>query len=503
MKKACLSWLGDHDLKSIDAGKPGGPVYALYSSAFGKSFDIIQLLCNYPRERAENYLRLTGMDKDSRVQVLVADLPDPTDYRRITETVTKVASDVSSGNPEGVEWHFHTSPGTSQMAAVWVLLGMTRYNATLYQSWQDPVTKEQKVKVAEVPFSIEAEFLPEKVRLTDKKMLDHWMEIPEFQAVIHASESMKALLTDTYKAAVRDVPVLILGETGTGKELFAKAIHAASARRAKPFEILNCAALPETLVEGMLFGWSKGAFTGASTENEGVFLKANGGMLFLDEVGDLTPAVQVKLLRAVETGEFNRVGDGKPLKADVRIIAATNRDLVAMMREEKYREDLFYRLSVAVIKLPPLRDRESDAVKLAEHFLRQVNADFSAQESAVQYVPRKFSAAARSFIRNYGWPGNVRELYYTVKRVCLWADGETVTPDDLQKAVVGASAPGETEIPFDDLHPVDLEDKLRQIRVRSIEKAMKLSGGVKKTAADMLGYENYQTMDYHLKNRKT
>ena len=240
-----------------------------------------------------------------------------------------------------------------------------------------------------------------------------------FEDIVTRSPHMRAVLRAAEKAAVSAIPVLIEGESGVGKELLARAIHGSSERRAKPFVAVNCGAIPENLVESILFGHEKGAFTGATERHTGKFAEADGGTLFLDEVAELPAAAQVKLLRALQEGEIEPVGGRKPVKVDVRLISATNRNLVADVKGGRFREDLFYRLHVFPITVPPLRARVEDIPDLVRHFL----ARFCAEEGKRIHL---VSAEALALLRNHAWPGNVRQLENAVFRAVVLADGDSI-----------------------------------------------------------------------------
>ncbi len=218
--------------------------------------------------------------------------------------------------------------------------------------------------------------------------------------------------------------VLILGESGTGKELVARAVHKMSHRANNPFIKVNCAAIPEELIESELFGSDRGAFTGAVRTRDGKFLQADGGTLFLDEIGDMSLAVQAKVLRALEQGEFERVGGAKTFRVDVRVIAATNKNLHAEVEQGKFREDLYFRLNVVPLTAPPLRERREDIPALAEHFLKAY-----AEENG--FLPKALSAEARELLLQYDWPGNIRELKNLVERLSIMVSGDTIYPEDL------------------------------------------------------------------------
>jgi DNA-binding NtrC family response regulator len=253
--------------------------------------------------------------------------------------------------------------------------------------------------------------------------------------VITRSAAMRPVLRAAEKAAASTIAVLIEGESGTGKEMIARAIHGSGARRAKPFVAVNCGALPENLVESILFGHEKGAFTGATEKHTGKFVEADGGTLFLDEVGELPLPAQVKLLRALQEGEVEPVGGRKPVKVDVRIVSATNRDLIADVKTGRFREDLFYRLHVFPIHVPPLRERAEDTPELARHFLARIAAE---EGKRVQVL----SAQALALLSAFRWPGNVRQLENAIFRAVVLAEGEEIDVNEFPQiaALAGTEA---------------------------------------------------------------
>ncbi|HMJ92023.1 MAG TPA: sigma-54 dependent transcriptional regulator, partial [Candidatus Acidoferrum sp.] len=253
-----------------------------------------------------------------------------------------------------------------------------------------------------------------------------------FEGMLGQSRAMEQVFGTVRKVAGSEAPVLVLGESGTGKEVVAVTIHKCSKRADGPFVAINCGAIPDTLLESELFGHEKGAFTGAHMQRPGRVEMASGGTLFLDEIGEVPLALQVKLLRFLQDQHVERIGGRKPIKVNTRVIAATNVDLDRAIRENKFREDLFYRLAVVVIKLPPLRERERDSVLLAESFL---------QRYAVEAGKRKvrFTKEAINAIQQYPWPGNVRELDNRVRRAVIMADETKVTAADLGLEEVVAS----------------------------------------------------------------
>ena len=261
-----------------------------------------------------------------------------------------------------------------------------------------------------------------------------------FKDIITRSGAMQAVLRTAAKAATSTIPVLVEGESGVGKELIARAIHGSSARRARPFIAVNCGAIPENLVESILFGHEKGAFTGATERHTGKFIEATGGTLFLDEVGELPAAAQVKLLRAIQEGEVEPVGARKPVKVDVRLVSATNRDLIADVKSGRFREDLFYRLHVFPISVPPLRARAEDIPDLTRHFL----ARFAAEEGK---RIRAIGADALALLANHRWPGNVRQLENSVFRAVVLAESDTIGVDEFPQVAAHVANPSATAAP--------------------------------------------------------
>ncbi|MBI3026270.1 MAG: sigma-54-dependent Fis family transcriptional regulator [Candidatus Tectomicrobia bacterium] len=295
--------------------------------------------------------------------------------------------------------------------------------------------------------------------------------------------SVRAVKELVRQVAPTSATVLILGESGTGKELVASAIHSLSERRSGPYIKLNCAALPETLLESELFGYERGAFTGAAQRKEGRFRLAHGGTLFLDEIGDMPLVLQPKILRVLQEGEFERVGGTETLKADVRIVASTNRDLERAVAERAFREDLYYRLNVIRVQLPALRERRGDVPLLAEHFLQRFAAKNSRPVTG-------FSREAVAILSNYDWPGNVRELENTVERAVVLSRGEILSPEDLPPHFARPQKPAGEQAPLPPEAPVltiPVGTPLAEIERRVILETLRRAGGDKSEAARQLG----------------
>lgn len=303
-----------------------------------------------------------------------------------------------------------------------------------------------------------------KMRRLERENVGLRAEVAEryrFSGIIGTSQKMKDMLELAGRVAASDASVIITGESGTGKELLAKGIHFNSGRAEGPFIAVNCAAIPDTLIESELFGHVKGAFTGAIRDKEGKFELADGGTIFLDEIGELRVELQAKLLRVIQERQVDRVGGGLPIPIDVRIIASTNKDLERAVREGAFREDLFYRISVIVLRLPPLRDRRDDIPLLAEYFLRKF----------VRSGDATIDAAAMAALMTYGWPGNVRELENVMERATVLRRGDTIMIADLPEQVLKSGSLGLESIilnlPEDGL---SLEDLEKQLIIKALEK---------------------------------
>jgi two-component system response regulator PilR (NtrC family) len=313
-----------------------------------------------------------------------------------------------------------------------------------------------------------------------------------FDQIIGQSPKMIAIYELMEKVAPTKTNILITGDSGTGKELVAKAIHFNSPRRDKAFVTLNCGAIPENLLESELFGHMKGAFTGAMYNKRGLFEVADGGSIFLDEIGELPLSMQVKLLRIIQDKEFTRVGGTEPIKVDVRIISASNKDLEEAVREKKFREDLYYRLNVIQIKLPLLRERKEDIPLLAEHFFRKYVQELDKEV-------REISPDAVKLLVNYDYPGNVRELQNIIERAIALETNNTLTAENLESYMneqQGVKSIDDTlfDIPAEG---IDLEKVVEDLERNLLLKALQRARGVKKKAAELLNI-NFRSIRYRL-----
>jgi Nif-specific regulatory protein len=306
-------------------------------------------------------------------------------------------------------------------------------------------------------------------------------------SIIGKSERMQQVFEAIQRVSRTRASVLLRGESGTGKELVARAIHQFSPRADKPFVVVNCAALPESLIESELFGHEKGSFTGAVVSREGRFEQAHDGTLFLDEIGDLSRQIQVKLLRFLQERKFERVGGKKTISVDLRIIAATNRNLEGAVAEGQFREDFYYRLNVVPIYLPPLRERKEDIPPLVGHFLSRFNAENGKRV--------KLSSAAMDLIMGYSWPGNVRELENCLERMVVMAEREVISPEEVPLPYghftsLPSALP--SPLPQEEAPPLTQTQTLEELERKGIEDALKRCGGVQAQAARLLGITQRQ-----------
>lgn len=493
-QKRVLSTLGIE--RQMPLRKQSGPVKTLLDQ---EHFDEIHLLGDYPK-----WLRQTYMDWLNRsVTMHAVKLQDPSDYGQILDAVDGVLTKINR-QPDA-DFSFLLTPGTPSMAATWILVGKSRYDATFWQ------THEGKATRSEVPFDVVAGFAADLASVPDSN-LQHLAstapkELAGFEKICGSSKILKLAAGRAAKAAIRDVPVLILGDPGTGKELFAEAIHEASKRRGKPYKRINCAAIPDNLLEAQLFGYVEGAFSGAKKSGQpGIFELANGGTLFLDEVGECSPAMQAALLRVLQPPqgkgpcyrEFSPVGDlGEVRHSDVRIISATNRDLIKEVEAGKFREDLFYRLAVIKVKLPPLRSRKTDIPELIDILMKEINEEFRRNEKDYQY--KSVSEDAKRFVRSYDWPGNIRQLKNTLVEAAVMCEGTTIGIGDIKPAI--ADVPGKEHGLFDQElgGGFCLQTLLEDVNRKYLERAMEEADGVKTRAAELLGMSSYQTLDAQIK----
>lgn len=492
-----VSWIGKADLAAASKN-PNLDVGPVAQALQARPYEGILLLADMGREAIRGYEAwLRARSGSARLTIEHVELEDPTNFDAIYKIVTSTLDRHLKVLPARPMMTFHLSPGTPAMAAIWLILGKTRYRAELIQS-----SRQKGVETAALPFDItlSAELVSDVLRVPDGR-LAHLSEgaapqTSSFGDIIYSGAPMRRVVERAKKAALRSVPILIEGESGTGKELLARAIHAAGSRRGQELQIVNCGAIPAELVESTLFGHERGAFTGASRTHIGHFEAADGGTLFLDEVGELPLAAQVKLLRALQQGEVRRVGGSKTLTVDVRVIAATNRSLATEVAAGRFREDLFYRLAVLVLKMPPLRDREDDIGPLIDGLLERVNAE-SMKSGEPGYTRKTLSPGAKALMLSEPWPGNVRQLENTLRRAAIWCEEDEIGDADIRDALLSPTqkAAAHDMILNRDLRQgIDLPALMSEVACHYLTRAMAETHGNKSKAAAVLGLQSYQTL---------
>ncbi len=479
-----ISWLGRTDLDQMKLDKPASIATIALK---GKTLDSITILAStwedewYDyKEWLERKLACVGRSKTS-VTIQRVRLASPIDYFSITKVMQKQLSKTSAGS-ENI--YLNLTSGTPAMTVVSVLLGKSIVKCQLLQT-------SPKGELIEV--DIPVDFATEYTKSSTNAIQSITSDIPHlssaFEAITTKSKIMQLLVKKAHRLALSDLPALVLGESGSGKEVMATAIHNASSRSDKPFRAVNCGALPENLVDSILFGHVKGAFTGADKDHSGLFEQANGGTLFLDEVGELPLNVQVKLLRALQQKEITRVGDVKSKVVDVRIIAATHQDLFSMTSQGAFREDLFYRLAVGVIEMPPLRARSEDIPELISTLMIDINQQ---ADKHPLFESKKISTDAINFAKSYPWPGNIRELWNTLNRAVLWSESPTISAEDLQSSVLSAGRRQSSRGEF--FVPGDIQQYIDTIKKDAVESALEYSRNNKSKAAEVLGLKSHQTL---------
>jgi len=331
----------------------------------------------------------------------------------------------------------------------------------------------------------------EALRRENRALKEQLQKDNQFESILAKSREMLDIFRTVAKIADYKTTVLITGESGTGKELVARAIHARSSRGAGPFVAINCGAIPENLLESELFGHKKGAFTDANADRRGLFEEATGGTLFLDEIGELPLSLQVKLLRVLQEDTIRRLGDPKDIKVDVRIIAATHRDLTADVKAGRFREDLFYRINVLAIPIPPLRSRREDVNLLIDHFVTRNNARLGTSIRGV-------APEARKLLLEYSWPGNVRELENTIERAMVLAESDVLATGDLPERIREALDPVQVQLASGELSVKKTTAAIEQILIR---RALQKTKGNRTRAAEVLEI-SHRALLYKIKDYK-
>lgn len=403
-----------------------------------------------------------------------------------------IISDLQMPNMNGIELLKHVKDTTPDTVFMMITAFGTTETAVeaMKMGAYDYITKP--FKIDEVRLNISNALRSKNLEVENRSLKKELVKEYSFQNIIGNSPAMHQIYDLIKRVSQAPTNILVTGESGTGKEVVAKAIHYNGPLKDRPFVTINCGAIPENLMESEMFGHKKGSFTGAVTDKAGLFEVADGGTLFLDEVGELPITIQVKLLRAIQERVIRRVGATDDMKIEVRIIAATNRNLEEMVQKGTFRQDLFYRLNVINIKTPPLRDRKEDIPILAQHFLKKYNEKLSKNINGI-------SVEAMEILNKYDYPGNVRELENMIERTVALEGGSTILPESLPPLVTtpsGRKMASSHEIEVTD-DGVDLDKVMGQIEKELLIKAIHTAGGVKKRAAKLLNI-TFRSMRYRV-----
>ena len=472
-RKVLFSWLGNGDINNTRNGSLNGALAQAIELIHPHKIYLLNGQ-NYTKvgwkEKTEAYLlELKQAVGEKTLEIKRVENLNPIDYQDICRHLIPFLDKHYSKEDET---YFLQTSGTPSTAVVWILLSQTRNRAQLIQT-----SEERGAEHIKLPFKVFADFIPPEQ--------DSIIAALGSERILYDDIRMKELMKQVDRVAIHDVPVLLLGESGTGKELLAERIHRICGRKGK-FVPINCGAIPSNLMESQLFGHEKGAFTGADHKYDGVFIQADKGTLFLDEVGELTQEMQVRLLRVLQEKKVLPVGGSKEEEIDVRIVAATHRNLMQDVAEGRFREDLFYRLAVGVIKIPPLRERGRDCLLLAESFLKQINTHYGKID---HYKSKALSNTAKDLISSSIWPGNVRELENALKRACIWNDEPELSAEHIEQAII--KIPQKYD-PADILsRPIyenfSLKEILDEVEVHYLQRALSMTGHNLSKAAQFLG----------------
>tara|TARA_B100001250_G_scaffold396240_1_gene402014 strand:- start:4886 stop:6385 length:1500 start_codon:yes stop_codon:yes gene_type:complete len=493
MEKLLVSWVGRADLRAEGDGVLGPVGTALNT----RDFDSAILLCNYAEQESKAYERYLKR-RVPKVKFSIdsqSNLKDPTNYSMLWRISEQVLRSIFEDEVDR-EVYLYVTPGTPAMAATWIMLAKSLFTPSILiqanRDYSGYSRIEISKKISESEKNIDQIISAQVSRAPDRADDDS-----AFGKILGSSPAIEEARTRATRTALAPHPVLLLGESGTGKELFARAVHSISGRGKKPFEAINCGAIPGDLIGTELFGSVAGGFTGA-VDKKGIFELANGGTVFLDELGEMPLEQQRALLRVLQEKKIRRVGGQKEIDVDFRLVCATHQNLLELVKEKKFRLDLYYRVGVIKIKLPALRERPEDLKLLSTIFLDKINKELKKNSS--DYVEKTLSKGANEALLDYDWPGNVRELESVLTSCAIWVEGGYIKRLDIEKEFYseGIEKDGRS---FD----IDVEaienltefcENLEKKKLLSL-RAQKLT---KKEASAKLGYSDYnQTLTKRLK----
>lgn len=481
MTEILLSWLGSADMRNLETYSPGASPGPLLSVLSEHHYDELHLLIAREREAADKFISsLKKIYPSLKITPHFYLFDDPTDYKNVFISTAKALKAIDPYNRQNGnrEITFFITPGTPMMVAVLcmmaeripgiALLQHSVENGTRYVEWFLPEHKEEYNTVVD--------------NMIGENINDAFCDIK------YTSPEMEQVLRNASRCAAYNIRVMLLGESGTGKELIASGIHKASGRQGK-FVAINCGAIPANLLDSELFGYKKGAFTGATADYDGKIVQADGGTLFLDEIGELPLEQQVKLLRMLQENEVTPLGSREPRKVDVKIITATHRDLPSMVKHGDFRLDLFYRLAIFVIKIPPLRQRGADILQLAEFCLEKIN-NIVCNDKKEEY--KWFADDVADFLKSQPWHGNFRELENAVFQAHFLSSSKVINATDIRNVLI--TFPQENSAEFTADGKFNLDNVLKKIEKNYIDQAMDAANNNKSQAAKLLGLSSHQTL---------
>ncbi|MEI6154531.1 MAG: RNA repair transcriptional activator RtcR family protein [Deltaproteobacteria bacterium] len=479
-QKVLLSFIGNQDPRTLKG--EDGPILTFLREK--QDFDRVILFYTPDRQKdtlddIENTIRSTQPKLHSELHLLP--IHDPTNHEEILSAMRPALRGILEITGDA-EYYISISSGTPAMHACWILLAAGgEIPANILHKREERFVKEGQPVIAEInPRSREFPHISPNITMEEIPGIDAFavQKVREDIGIIGNHPSIKEAIDCGIMVAHTDASVLIRGESGTGKELFAQFIHHISKRCNNPFIPVNCGGLPETLIESELFGYEKGAFTGATQTKSGKFELANGGTLFLDEIGDMSLSAQVKILRSLNDKKIDRIGGKSPIKLDVRIIAATNRDLEEAIREKAFREDLYHRLNVVPIYLPPLRERKNDIAVIALHFLKEANQKY--------YKNKGITPNALQKMQGYHWKGNARELKNVIKRLVITSKEDIIDENNSILSLI-LSDNKQVGLLMEIGEGFSLEACVSSTRQQAVVEAMRKSNGNQAVAAKLLG----------------
>jgi transcriptional regulator with PAS, ATPase and Fis domain len=487
MKNEFLSFLGSQDLKAIlnrdcSANKKGPLFFILSNLIKNNDIDSAYIVNDFDEiknEDIEEFIHEEFPELEINVfnaHSLVKDY-NPTNYSKIHEIIKTIIPE----NYHDIQWHINLTSGTPVITSMLLLYAKTHLSAKYYQTFYDSKNNTEVFEEKRIPFNI-------TISRINRMIEESVSENDYSKDIVGKSEKLQKAIKKARRAAIFDVSCLILGETGTGKELIAKEIHKYSPRKDKPFFAFNCSVFSEELVRSELFGHTKGAFTGATKDKKGIIDRCNQGILFLDEIGDLSLRVQSQLLRFLQEGKYLPIGKEKEQFADVKIIAATHKNLLNLIQEGKFREDLFYRLAIEIIELPPLRERKEDISLLTKYFIDKYNQRYSSEHFfEFEYVKRKIDRATIEELEKYEWQGNIRELQHTLNRAIIWSDDSYISPETIRECkILNGNTYKKDPLPH---LPIKLKSYLSDLEKKIIEKALRQTNYNQRKAAELLSID--------------